>query len=54
MLIPSTSTPSSSIPMGVIITSDEQQVTIKSGLKMLADILPEKRLMARVQIKVLQ
>lgn len=42
MFIMSTSTPTSGIPLGVIITSDEQQTTIKSGLEMLAEILPEK------------
>ena len=42
MFILSTSTPTSGIPLGVIITSDEQQATIKSGLKMLAEILPGK------------
>ena len=42
MFIPSTSTPTSGIPMDMIITSDEQQATMKSGLKMLVEILPEK------------
>ena len=42
MFILSTSTPTSGIPLGVMITSDEQQTTIKSCLEMLAEILPGK------------
>lgn len=42
MFILSTSTPTSAVPLGVIITSDEQLSTIKQGLEMLADTLPQK------------
>ena len=36
-----TSTPASGAPLGVMITSDEQQSTIKRGLEMFVTIQPE-------------
>ena len=42
VFILSTSTPTSGIPLGVIIASDEQQPTIEQGISMLLDVLPEK------------
>jgi len=42
MFILSTSTPASGVPLGVMVTSDEQQSTIKRGLEMLAELQPEK------------
>ena len=41
LFIVSTNTSDSGIPLGVLITSDEQQSTITSGLKMLAETLPD-------------
>ena len=40
VFILSTCTPASGIPLGVIITSDEQESTIKKGLEVLQGILP--------------
>lgn len=37
----STCTPTSGVPLGVIIASDEQESTIQQGLHMLADVLPK-------------
>ncbi len=42
VFIISTGTPSSGVPLGVIIASDEQQATIHKGMQMLAEILPKK------------
>ena len=41
MFIISTSTPASGVPLGVMITSDEQQSTIKGGLEMFVVIQQE-------------
>ena len=37
----STSIPTAGIPLGVIIASNEQQSTIKHGISMLLNVLPE-------------
>ena len=37
----STVTPGGAVPLGVIVTSDEQEVTITEGLRSLASILPD-------------
>ena len=42
VLIFSSSTPTSGIPLDVIIASDEQQTTIEQDVSILLDILPEK------------
>ena len=42
MFIIWTSTPSSGVPLGVMVMSDEQQSSINKGLEMLADVLPQK------------
>ena len=42
VFIISTSTPTSAVPLGVLIPSDEQLSTIKQGLEMLAVTLPQK------------
>lgn len=54
MFIISTNTSATGIPLGVLITSDEQQLTITSGLKMLAETLPDKTFMVKVQDKDLR
>ncbi|XP_062503901.1 uncharacterized protein LOC134180732 [Corticium candelabrum] len=42
VFIMSTSTPTSGIPLGVIVTSDEQATTIHRGLELLGEVLPEE------------
>ncbi|XP_062511396.1 uncharacterized protein LOC134187296 [Corticium candelabrum] len=42
VFIMSTSTPTSGIPLGVIVTSDEQATTINRGLELLGEVLPEE------------
>ena len=42
MPILSTSTPTSGIPLCVIIASDEEQPTMEQGISMLLDVLPER------------
>ena len=41
VVIVSTSTSTSGIPLGVIKTSDEKESTIPRGLKLLGEVLPE-------------
>ncbi len=41
LFIISTSTPTSGIPLGVIVTSDEQESTVRRGLELLGDVMPE-------------
>ena len=40
VFILSTATPTSGIPLGVILTSDEQQLTIRRGLQVLGNVIP--------------
>ena len=42
LFIMSTSTPTTGIPLGVIVTSDEQATTIHRGLELLGEVLPEE------------
>ena len=41
LFILSTSHPAGGLPLGVIITSDEQEETIRQGLELLKEVLPE-------------
>ena len=43
VFILSTATPTSGIPLGVILTSDEQQSTIRRGLQVLGNVIPPPR-----------
>ena len=45
----STSTPTSGIPLGVIIAFDEQQTTIEQDISLLLDALPEKGFLPKGQ-----
>ena len=44
VFILSTATPTSGIPLGVILTSDEQQSTIRRGLQVLGNVIPPPKM----------
>ena len=47
VFILSTATPTSGIPLGVIVTSDEQEATLQQGLLLLKEIMPSDALYSR-------